>query len=51
MGTIIFTILHFLGHTDAPNEWYTVCLLISLDTISISILILANFLRKLTKSK
>ena len=51
MGTILFAILHFLGHTDAPNEWYTVCLLISLDTISISILVLANFLRKSIQAK
>ncbi|MDY6853500.1 MAG: hypothetical protein SWO11_02155 [Thermodesulfobacteriota bacterium] len=51
MGTILFVILHFLGHTDAPNEWYTVCLLISLDTISISILIVANFLRRSIKQK
>jgi hypothetical protein len=39
MGTVLFTILHFLGYTDRPDEWYTVCYLISLDMISLSILL------------
>lgn len=39
MGTLIFTILHFIGHTNRPDEWYTVCYLVSLDMISLSILL------------
>ena len=38
MATLIFTILHFLGHTDAPNEWTTFCLLLAIDTVSASLL-------------
>jgi hypothetical protein len=38
MGTLVFTVLHFLGYTDRPDEWYTLCYLISLDMISLSIL-------------
>lgn len=37
MGTLLFTILHFLGYTNRPDEWYTVCYLVSLDMISVTI--------------
>lgn len=40
MGTLIFILLHFLGHTSRPDEWYTLCYLVSLDTISLSIILM-----------
>jgi hypothetical protein len=49
MGTLLFTILHFIGVTEAPNEWYTVCTLISLDSISFSIFVSAIILVRLGK--
>lgn len=39
MATILFVILHFLGYTEGPNEWYTFCTLLAIDTVSASILI------------
>ena len=42
MATLIFTILHFIGHTNAPNEWYTFCTLLAIDTVSLSILIVGT---------
>ena len=50
MGTLLFTVLHFMGFTEAPNEWYAVCTLISIDSISFSIilaaLIVSNYSKK-----
>jgi hypothetical protein len=37
MGTVLFIVLHFLGYTNRPDEWYTLCYLVSLDTISVAI--------------
>jgi hypothetical protein len=38
MATLLFTVLHFMGHTDAPNEWITFCTVFAIDTVSASIL-------------
>ena len=37
MGTLLFVVLHFFGYTSRPDEWYTVCYLLSLDMISVAI--------------
>ena len=39
MATLIFTILHFIGYTNAAYEWYMFCTLLAIDTVSVSILI------------
>ncbi len=40
MGTVLFVVLHFLGYTNRPDEWYTLCYLVSLDMISVTIALL-----------
>jgi hypothetical protein len=37
MGSVLFIVLHFLGYTSRPDEWYTLCYLVSLDMISVAI--------------
>ena len=49
MATLLFTILHFLGHTPAPNEWYTFCTLLAIDTVSASILLIGTLHYRLLK--
>jgi hypothetical protein len=41
MGSVIFIILRLSGLVDTRNDWATLCMLISLDTIGIPTLIKA----------
>ena len=49
MATILFIILHFLGYTNEPDEWYTFCYLLAIDTVSVSILIIGTLHYRLLK--
>jgi hypothetical protein len=39
MGSVIFVILRLSGLIDTRNDWATLCMLISIDTIGIPTLI------------
>lgn len=51
MATILFTILHFLGYTESPTEWYTFCNLLAIDTVSICILIVGTLHYRVLREK
>ncbi|MBI5893792.1 MAG: hypothetical protein HZB79_09140 [Deltaproteobacteria bacterium] len=40
MATLLFTWLHFMGYTEWDYEWYIVCFLLAVDTISFMLLLL-----------
>jgi len=40
MATLWFTILRLMGYIESEGDWYAFCLLLSIDTVGLMLLVL-----------